>query len=92
MNVQTKSVRIGNDMVQITRTEHQTSIDLTYNPPLDYLEVDSKDGEIIAKTPLHLHIIETLLKSDKDLAKESGNTIPSDYRVQLTRAISCLWD
>jgi hypothetical protein len=92
MDIEQKSVRIGDTLVKITITEHPESYELTYEPALNYLETDSKNGEVIAKTPLHLHLINTLLKSDNDLKKECGLTQPSDYRVQLTRSISCLWD
>jgi hypothetical protein len=86
------NVIIGTKLVRVEVYDTEKTINISYDPPLCYLDEASQEGEIITNNELHKHLISCLLKDDEELRKLSGLTIPSEYRVQLTRAISCLWD
>lgn len=86
-----KIVAIGEQNVTVQVEISEKYIYINYLPPLIFLEQLSHDGEIIENNPLHLQLINTLIKDDTELSKDSRLTITPDYRVQLARAISCLW-
>ena len=87
-----KNVLIGNQKVRVVVKNNQKTIEISYFPPLSYLDETSQDGEHLTSNDLHQNLICCLIKDDNELSKISGLTTPSDYRVQLTRAISSLWN
>ena len=62
------------------------------NPNFEFLPEDHKDGEIFIKNKLSDVLIECLFMSNEELSLISGNTTPSDYKLNIMMCISNLWD
>ena len=67
-------------------------INITYDPPLDFLEDHEKEGVIVFNNLVTKTLTDFITMTDEELSKHSNLTIPSDYRKQLIRALHNLWD
>lgn len=54
--------------------------------------MDSCEGDIIAKNSMTEEMVRHLLMDDEALTKVSGHTCPVDYRKKIMRCLALLWD
>ena len=85
--------------VQEIKSNGYDCYDLTFentgsmkNNPLSIFDEDERDGVILAKNGMTKSMVEYLLKSDKELSKETGLATLEGYRGEIIQALKRLWD
>ena len=84
--------KIGNDIIGINIQKKPFKYDITFSPPIEWLEEEDKEGVIVAKNPITDAWVGLMSLNDEDLRYHTGLTIESDYRKQMIRSICELWD
>jgi len=57
-----------------------------------FKDMDNKNGEIIRMNDLSVQLVKFLLMDEKHLSKYSGYTTPVQYKINIMRMISHLWE
>lgn len=73
--------------------KHYYYLDYTYHPKNQkIIDCESLSGEIVYKNEMTTQMIDHLLMDNNDLYDHTGNTIVSDYKFNIMKALSLLWD
>ena len=84
--------QIGNTTINITIKKTDKCYDITYDPPIEWLDTDSCTGAIVAINLITDAWVQLMSLDDKELSKYCNLTNVSDYRKQMIRSIGELWD
>ena len=68
-------------------------LDYTYHPTNSgVIECEELNGDIVYKNYMTTQMINHLLMDDKELYNNTGNTIVTQYKFNIMKSLSLLWD
>ena len=85
-------ITIDDQQYEIKILEKEITLDVSFNPRMNFLAEDESEGVIVPKFEVTQKILEYLLMNDDELKQYSGLTSAECFRIQLIRSLVCLWD